>query len=106
MFRTPGSILLLPADGSQVTPTELTADGDFGSFASPILAARAGHDEPEPITWILMKSYRPVGARAQLGVGQLWVMAFFPERGIASRPFHLPGQSASIAVLHKPNALP
>lgn len=106
VFRTPGSVLVLPADGSQVTPTVLTTGADFASFASPIVAARAGSDDAEPITWVLLKSYRPVGARSQIGVGQLWAMAFFPERGTASRPFHLPGQQASVAVLHKPNALP
>jgi hypothetical protein len=33
-------------------------------------------------------------------------MAFFPERGVASRPFHLPGQRHDVAVLHAPVAVP
>jgi hypothetical protein len=105
-FQTAGSILVLPTDGSQVTPTEIATDGDFASFVSPIYSVHAGLDEPEPITWVLMKSDRPVGARSQADVGQLWAMAFYPERGTASRPFHLPGQRASVAVLHQPSVLP
>jgi Concanavalin A-like lectin/glucanases superfamily len=58
---------------------------------------------PRPMMWIVMKSNRPVGPLAHADP-LLWAMAFFPERGVASRPFYLPGQNFEIAVIHAPSA--
>jgi hypothetical protein len=29
-------------------------------------------------------------------------MLFYPDRGYASKPFHLPGQDRNVAILHSP----
>jgi hypothetical protein len=57
------------------------------------------------MTWIVMKSYRAVGPRPQDLRAQLWAMAFYPDRGAGSRPFHLPGQRPDVGVLHAPIAI-
>jgi hypothetical protein len=83
-------------------PIELTADrDDCARFASPIVVAR-GAAGPEPMTWIVMKSYRAVGARSQDLRAQLWAMAFYPDRRVGARAFHLPGQRPDVGVLHAP----
>lgn len=106
LFRSSGSILVVRADGT-APPIELTpALDDFARFASPLSTARGGAPAAEPMMWIVMKSYRPLGPSPQADTGQLWAMAFYPERGLASRPFHLPGQRRDVAVLHAPQVLP
>ena len=68
--------------------------------------ARAGSGVAEPITWIVMERETPVGARSQDHVGQLWAAAFFPERGVVSRPIYLSGQRPDVVLLHAPLAMP
>jgi hypothetical protein len=99
-----GDIMVARADGSE--SSILLASGyDMARFASPMIAARSGHPDAEPMVWIVMQSDRPVGGRDQTGVPQLYAMAFYPELGVASRPFYLPGQDAGVAVLHAPAIL-
>jgi hypothetical protein len=105
LFRTNGSVFVVRADGSG-QPLELAKEMGIAKFATPIVAARSGGSDAEPMTWIVMRSDRPVGGRSQATVGQLWAMAFYPERGVASAPFCLPGQRTDVAVLHQPLALP
>ena len=106
LFGASGSIMAIRADGSG-EPRALTPDHDgLARFASPIATVHGGGPAAEPMAWIVMKSFRPVGGRSQTGIGQLWAMAFYPERGVASRPFHLPGQRPDVAVLHAPTAMP
>jgi hypothetical protein len=88
------TIVMMPTDGRFI-PTELVHDADYARFASPLATVRAGSIAAEPVAWIVMR--RAHG---------LWAAAFFPERGVVSRPFLLPGQRADIAVLHAPLALP
>ena len=98
------TVMARPSDGRFI-PLELVPGADFARFASPIETARAGTAAAEPMTWIVMKRYTAVGVRSQDKVGQLWAAAFFPERGVVSRPFHLSGQRADVAVLHAPLAI-
>ena len=96
------------ADGSG-QPIELTAGAGDGipRWASPVALARAGGRDPEPMAWIAVSSERSIGAVPLVGRQQsLWVMAFYPQRGVVSRPFHLPGQSLALSALHAPIRLP
>src|SRR6185436_7223597 len=86
-----GDILVVRADGSQ-EPVLVASGYDMARFASPLVAAHSGYPDAEPMVWIVMQSDRPVGGRDQTGVPQLYAMAFYPGRGVASRPFYLPGQ--------------
>jgi hypothetical protein len=96
------------ADGSG-RPIELTAGAGDGipRWASPVAIARAGGRDPEPMAWIAVSSGRSIGAVPLVGRQQsLWVMAFYPQRGVVSRPFYLPGQSLALSSLHAPIRLP
>jgi len=99
-----GDIMVARADGSE-TPILLASGYDMARFASPIVAGRTGYANSEPIVWIVMQSDRAVGARAQAGVPQLYAMAFYPQLGLATRPFYLPGQDAGLGVTHAPAIL-
>jgi hypothetical protein len=99
-----GDIMVVRADGSQA-PILLASGYDMARFASPIVAAHSGYPDAAPMVWIVMQSDRPVGGRDQTGVPQLYAMVFYPELGLASQPFYLPGQDAGIAVLHVPAIL-
>ena len=103
-FRVPGDIMITLADGT-IPSLTLARGFDMARFASSLEAARAGGTDTEPMVWIVMRSNRPVGARSQEGAPQLWAMAFYPEKGVASRPFYLPGQDPHIGVLHAPTVL-
>ncbi|HEY5924606.1 MAG TPA: hypothetical protein VIV11_23165 [Kofleriaceae bacterium] len=100
LFRAVGTVMLVRADGS-AAPLELVHDVDFARFATPITVARSG-GVAEPMAWLVVNAERPVGVRSQIGIRQLWVVAFYPERGVASRPVYLSGQRADVAVLHAP----
>jgi len=80
---------------------ELTADPKDGlaRWASPV-----GTSGGEAMVWIVMNSGRPVPG-LPAGTGQLWIEAFYPDRGIISPAFHLPGQG-TVSMLHGPLALP
>ena len=80
---------------------DLTSDPlDKGAqWASPIGSSRG-----EPMVWIAVVSERALGGDAS--PQQLWLEAFYPERRVVTPPFHLPGQPASLQVLHGPVALP
>ena len=92
------ALVVRPTNG-ELIPIELVHDADYGRFASKF------SEDAEPMAWIIMKREVPVGVRNQDKMGQLWATAFFPNRGVASRPFYLPNQRADVAVLHAPIAL-
>jgi hypothetical protein len=94
------------ADGSG-TIVELTSDplDKLAHWASPVAPARAGNRAPEPLVWIAVVSTRPVGGNTT-SLAQLWLAAFYPERGVVARAFHLPGQPANLHILHGPVMLP
>jgi hypothetical protein len=94
------------SDGSG-TIVALTSDplDQLAPWASPIAPARAGNRDPEPMAWIAVVSSRPVGGSAT-SPRQLWLEAFYPERGVVKPAFHLPGQPATLQLLHGPIALP
>jgi len=56
------------------------------------------------MVWIAFASARPVPNLAA-GTRQLWLEAFFPDRGVVAPAFHLPGQGAA-EMLHGPLAVP
>ncbi len=96
------------ADGS-AQPIELTtgASDRLARWMSPIAPVRAGGRDAEPFAWIAFTSARAVGAQPMPGqVVSLWLAAFYPARGVLSRPIHLPGQSLAVTALHAPYALP
>ena len=103
-FRVMGDVMMTLADGT-IPSLTLASGFDQARFASSLEAALAGGLETEPIVWIVMKSNHAVGGRDQTASPQLWAMVFYPERGIATRPFHLPGQDPTIGVLHAPAPL-
>jgi len=94
------------ADGSGKI-VELTSDplDKLAHWASPVTLARVGNRAPEPMVWVAVVSTRPVGGN-QASLAQLWLEAFYPERGVVARAFHLPGQPAALHILHGPIALP
>jgi hypothetical protein len=94
------AVVVQLADGSGA-PVQLASGVDFPRFATPIVAAASGGDA-EPMTWLVVKSDRPIGGRTNSHNGKLWVMAFYPDRQVASPPVPLPGQDPSVAVLHAP----
>ena len=47
-----------------------------------------------------------LGAPIETPLQQIWLEAFYPERGVVARAFHLPGQPADLQLLHGPIALP
>jgi hypothetical protein len=68
---------------------------------------RAGLRDPEPMVWIAFASARAVGASPlPAGSKSRWLAAFYPARGVLTRPFHLPGQARTLFALHSPSALP
>ena len=87
-------------DGSG-TQVALTADplDQLAHWASPVGGNK------EPMVWVAIVSKRPVGGAAA-SPQQLWLEAFYPERGTISPAFHLPGQSPDLQVLHEPLVLP
>lgn len=93
-------------DGSG-TIVALTSDplDKLAHWASPIAPARAGNRAAEPMVWIAVVSTRPVGGNAT-SPQQLWLEAFYPDRGVIAPAFHLPGQPATLQILHGPLALP
>lgn len=102
------AMMAVRADGS-APPIELTVDAGDGipRWASPITTARAGGHDPEPMAWIAFASTRPIGPTVLIGKQRaLWLAAFYPERGVVSHPFHLPGQSLALSSLHAPVVLP
>ncbi len=104
--EVPASSAAVRADGSGTTVL-LTSDplDQLAHWASPVATARAGDRAPEPMVWVSVVSTRPVGGGAT-STPQLWLEAFYPERGAISPAFHLPGQPAALSVLHSPVALP
>jgi len=74
------------------------------SWASAIAPTMSEGLGPDPMAWLVMNSTRPVGVRDQSGAPQLWLVAWFPERGIAT-PFHLPGQDPAAGVRHAPQRI-
>ena len=94
------------SDGSGAI-VALTSDplDQLAHWASPIAPARAGHRAAEPMAWIAVVSARPVGGNPT-SPRQLWLEAFYPERGAVAPAFHLPGQPATLQILHGPIALP
>ena len=94
------------ADGSGTT-VQLTADplDQLASWASQIAPGRVGGRAPEPMVWIAINSTRPVGGNATSPT-QIWLEAFYPDRGVITPAFHLPGQPATLKVLHGPIGLP
>lgn len=102
----PSSSAAMRVDGSgtMVTLTSDPAD-QLAHWASPIAPARAGNRDPEPMVWIAINSTRLVGGNPT-STTQLWLEAFYPERGVVAPAFHLPGQPATLQVLHGPLALP
>jgi Tol biopolymer transport system component len=87
-------------DGSG-TIFSLTADprDQLARWASPVTIGHVGGRPAEPIVWVAFASTRT-------GTQQLWLEAFFPDRGDVAPAFHLPGQPATFAALHGPLALP
>jgi hypothetical protein len=100
LFHAIGSVMLVPADGS-AAPIELLPDVDFARFATPITVARSG-GATEPMAWVVINAQRAVGVRSQVDIRQLWAVAFYPDRGVVSRPVYLSGQRPDVAVLHLP----
>ncbi len=102
----PASSSAVRVDGSG-TMVMLTTDplDQLAHWASPIAPARVGNRDPEPMVWIAINSTRPVGGNAT-SPQQLWLEAFYPDRGVVAPAFHLPGQPATLQVLHGPIALP
>lgn len=107
----PRSAVAVRADGTG-TPVELVppssapatqAANGLARWASPIAMARAGGIAPERMAWVVFVAPYPAD-NPNLG-GQLWLEAFFPDRGVVSPPFHLPGQPGSLEVLHAPTAI-
>ncbi len=88
-------------DGSGAL-VQLTTDplDQLAHFASPVGVANG-----EPMVWVAFNSGRLVGGNAA-NPNQLWLEAFYPDRGVVSRAFHLPGQPAAFQMLHGPIALP
>lgn len=86
---------------------ELTSDplDKLAHWASPIAPASVGNRAPQPMVWIAVVSTRPVGGQTT-SPQQLWLEAFYPELGILTPAFHLPGQPANLKILHGPIALP
>jgi hypothetical protein len=99
-----GDIMAVRADGSKA-PVLLASGYDMARFAGPIVTARGGFSDAWPMVWIVMQSDRAVGGRDQTGAPQLYGMAFYPELGLASEPFLLPGQDHALAVQHTPAIL-
>lgn len=93
-------------DGSGTT-VQLTADplDQLATWASSIAPCRVGNGTAEPMVWIAINSTRPVGGNATSPT-QIWLEAFYPDRGIITPAFHLPGQPAALQVLHGPIGLP
>lgn len=106
ILEVPTSSAAVRTDGSgtQVTLTSDPLD-QLAHWASPIAPARAGNRAPEPMVWIAFMSTRPVGGNAT-SPQQLWLEAFYPERGVIAPAFHLPGQPATLQLIHGPIALP
>jgi hypothetical protein len=102
----PASSSAVRVDGSG-TMVMLTTDplDQLAHWASPIAPARVGNRNAEPMVWIAINSTRPVGGNAT-SPQQLWLEAFYPDRGVVAPAFHLPGQPATLQVLHGPIALP
>jgi hypothetical protein len=77
---------------------------NLAHWASPIGASTL-QGVREQMAWIVMTSHRPIGARPT-DVSQLWLVGFYPDRGVATRPFPLPGQLAGVTVMHAPSMIP
>jgi hypothetical protein len=102
----PASSAAVRSDGTGTMVT-LTSDplDQLAHFASPVAPGRAGNQPAEPMVWVAVVSSRAVGGNAT-SPRQLWLEAFYPERGVVTPAFHLPGQPATFQVLHGPIALP
>lgn len=108
LSATTQGIEMVRSDGS-APPIELpTAAGDgIPRFVSPIAPARVDGRDPERMVWIGISSKRPIGAQPLVGrEDSLWLLAFYPDRGVAAHPIHLPGQSLAISSWHAPAGLP
>jgi hypothetical protein len=103
--EVPTGAAAVRSDGSG-TIVELTSDplDRLARWASPIAPTRAGSRDPEPMVWIAFVTERPFATLAA-GTPQLWLEAFYPDRGVLSPAFHLPGQG-TVNVIHGPLALP
>jgi dipeptidyl aminopeptidase/acylaminoacyl peptidase len=100
-------INVVRADGS-APPVELLTNIEDGiaRFASPIAVTRAG-GAAETMGWLSFSSSRAVGTVPLVGKQQqLWIAAFYPDRGVVARPFRLPGQDVAMSALHPPVAVP
>lgn len=105
---TPVGTLAGPQLSSDGRTGQRTAVGDqLPRWASAVAGGRAGLRDPEPMVWIAFASARAVGASPlPAGSKSLWLAAFYPARGVLTRPFHLPGQARTLFALHSPSALP
>ncbi|HEY1551461.1 MAG TPA: hypothetical protein VGG28_26710 [Kofleriaceae bacterium] len=101
----PSSSSAVRVDGSAMVLLTTDPLDQLAHWASPIAPARVGNREAEPMVWIAINSTRPVGGNAT-SPRQLWLEAFYPDRGVVAPAFHLPGQDAAFQVLHGPIALP
>jgi dipeptidyl aminopeptidase/acylaminoacyl peptidase len=99
--EVPTSSTAVRTDGSG-TAVQLTADplDQLAHFASPVGVAGG-----EAMVWVAVISKRPVGG-ATTAAQQIWLEAFYPDRGVIAPAFHLPGQPDLLQVLHGPIALP
>ena len=104
--EVPSASIAVRTDGSGTT-VQLTADArdQLAHFASPVAATSVGGRAAEPMVWVAVVSTRTVGG-ATTAAQQLWLEAFYPDRGVIAPAFHLPGQPALLQVLHGPVALP
>jgi hypothetical protein len=103
--EVPTGTAAVRSDGSG-TIIELTTDplDELAQWASPIAPTRVGGQPAEPMVWIAFVSERAF-ANVPAGTRQLWLEAFYPDRGTVSPAFHLPGQG-TVSVVHGPLALP
>jgi hypothetical protein len=104
---TTQGIDVVRADGSAPVVELMTGIEDgIPRFASPIAVARAG-GAPEAMGWLAFSSGRAIGGAPIIGrQQQLWLAAFYPDRGVVARPFRLPGQDLALSALHAPVAVP
>ncbi len=103
--EVPTGTAAVRSDGSG-TIIELTTDplDRLAQWASPIAPTRAGGRDAEPMVWIAFVTERAFGT-VPAGTRQLWLEAFYPDRGVVSPAFHLPGQG-TVSVVHGPLAIP
>jgi Tol biopolymer transport system component len=93
-------------DASATYPVSSEPTDNLARWVGDFAPASVGGAAPEPMGWIVMASHRPIGATTPSTTANLWLLAFYPDRGVFSRPFLLPGQDHTIGVLHAPRHVP